>query len=98
MARQFGRWIAGLLAAVISGVLVWYITGPSSEEVRNARQPWLHSWTCELDFDRGGTATLRMDAANAGLEIASWSLEMDTPFDTLIYRSSSPRTGFAGWL
>ena len=63
----------------------------------DASQPWRYAWTCRLRFAGGGTATLRMDAADSALGIPSWSLDMNTPFDSLIYRSSSKSTGLGIW-
>jgi hypothetical protein len=55
---------------------------------------WEKSWECTLRFSSGGRGVLRFGPAAQDLMIHNWSLELDGPFDRLMYRSSTPRDAF----
>jgi hypothetical protein len=55
---------------------------------------WDKSWECALNFESGGRGTLRFDKATTDFFVAQWSLEMDTPFQRRIFRSTDSRDAF----
>jgi hypothetical protein len=92
-SRQIALFTLGLVLCLIAFAMRGTL-GPWILDSTHSVKRWEKSWECTLRFQSGGKGVLRFGPAAQDLMIPSWSLELDTPFDSLMYRSSAPRDAF----